>query len=191
MSSNMQRLTSEGPSNLECEETVSVEEPAESISLVTLSKPRLSRSLAFLQLHEQVEEAPLMARRTVSAGRLEVRQEFYDPEDARARDPPDLRELEGATAMPAEGARARDSLDLHELEGATALPAIDLRCPPIPEPDLWTEQLEALERAKRDWGQEREALKREHEALELEREQECEALESERLAFELEREQQR
>ncbi|XP_048338343.1 uncharacterized protein LOC125424948 [Sphaerodactylus townsendi] len=55
------------------------EEPAESISLVTLSKPRLSRSMAFLHLEEQVTEAARMARRTVSAERLEVRQEYYDP----------------------------------------------------------------------------------------------------------------
>uniref|UniRef100_A0ACB8ECC2 Uncharacterized protein n=1 Tax=Sphaerodactylus townsendi TaxID=933632 RepID=A0ACB8ECC2_9SAUR len=45
------------------------------------------------------------------------------------------------------------------------------------ELDLW-EQLESLERAKRDWEQEREALEREREALELEREQEREALEN-------------
>uniref|UniRef100_A0ACB8G0Y0 Uncharacterized protein n=1 Tax=Sphaerodactylus townsendi TaxID=933632 RepID=A0ACB8G0Y0_9SAUR len=94
-------------------------------------------------------------------------------EDACARDPPDLTDLEGATAMPLDGARARGS----EFERATALPATDAWCPPVS--DLW-EQLEALEKTKQDWEQEREALEREREALELKREQEREAFESER-----------
>uniref|UniRef100_A0ACB8E854 Uncharacterized protein n=1 Tax=Sphaerodactylus townsendi TaxID=933632 RepID=A0ACB8E854_9SAUR len=109
-------------------------------------------------------------------------------EDARAHEPPDLAELEGATAMPLGGARGRDPSDQHEPGGAITLSTADERRPPVS--DLW-EQLEALERTKRDWEQEREALEREREALELEREQEREAFENERLAFELEREQQR
>uniref|UniRef100_A0ACB8E7W7 Uncharacterized protein n=1 Tax=Sphaerodactylus townsendi TaxID=933632 RepID=A0ACB8E7W7_9SAUR len=83
-----ERLPFKGPLNDEYEEiavapiegslsaihsTVPVEEPTEPVSLVTLARPRLSRSVAFLQLQEQMEEAPLMARHTVSAERLEDR----------------------------------------------------------------------------------------------------------------------
>uniref|UniRef100_A0ACB8ER31 Uncharacterized protein n=1 Tax=Sphaerodactylus townsendi TaxID=933632 RepID=A0ACB8ER31_9SAUR len=128
-----------------------------------------------------------MARRTVSTGRLEVCQDFaiLDSEgevlelptrsrvrltfveDARAHKPPDLAELEGATAMPLGGAQGRDPSDQHEPGGATTLSTADERRPPVS--DLW-EQLEALERTKCDWEQEREALESWRGALELERE---------------------
>uniref|UniRef100_A0ACB8GE99 Uncharacterized protein n=1 Tax=Sphaerodactylus townsendi TaxID=933632 RepID=A0ACB8GE99_9SAUR len=79
----------------------------------------------------------------------------------------------------AEDARARDPPDLQGLEGASALPAVEFNRPPIPERIPWAEQLEALEMAKRDWEQEREALEKERKALELECEQEQEALDRE------------
>uniref|UniRef100_A0ACB8FC44 Uncharacterized protein n=1 Tax=Sphaerodactylus townsendi TaxID=933632 RepID=A0ACB8FC44_9SAUR len=51
---------------------------SESISLVSLSRPQLSRSMAFLQLQEQVDQATLVARRTVSAECLGARREIMD-----------------------------------------------------------------------------------------------------------------
>uniref|UniRef100_A0ACB8ECA6 Uncharacterized protein n=1 Tax=Sphaerodactylus townsendi TaxID=933632 RepID=A0ACB8ECA6_9SAUR len=113
--------------------------------------------MAFLHLEEQVNEAARMARHTVSAERLEVRQEFYDP-DAWAR------EL---------------TKEEEELLGATALPTTD----PDPSPDLkldcWEAQMDALERTKCDWELEREALERERAAFLEEREQQRQILQAE------------
>uniref|UniRef100_A0ACB8FNE0 Uncharacterized protein n=1 Tax=Sphaerodactylus townsendi TaxID=933632 RepID=A0ACB8FNE0_9SAUR len=70
----------------------------------------------------------------------------------------------------AEDTRDRDLSVSDEARGAAAFPEGDLEQPPEPDLFRWAEQFEALEAAKRDWEQEREALETEREALETERE---------------------
>uniref|UniRef100_A0ACB8FGR0 Uncharacterized protein n=1 Tax=Sphaerodactylus townsendi TaxID=933632 RepID=A0ACB8FGR0_9SAUR len=93
------------------------------------------------------------------------RVKFTFAEDPRTNKPPD------------------EPLDETGTERVTALPTGDVRQTPDPKQYLW-EQLEALEKTKRDWELEREALEKNREALELEREQERETFENERLKFE-------
>uniref|UniRef100_A0ACB8FC87 Uncharacterized protein n=1 Tax=Sphaerodactylus townsendi TaxID=933632 RepID=A0ACB8FC87_9SAUR len=65
----------EGSGSLHPESTAP-RDSSESISLVSLSRPQLSRSMAFLQLQDQ---ATLVARRTVSSECLEARREIVEP----------------------------------------------------------------------------------------------------------------
>uniref|UniRef100_A0ACB8FTD4 Uncharacterized protein n=1 Tax=Sphaerodactylus townsendi TaxID=933632 RepID=A0ACB8FTD4_9SAUR len=90
---------------------------SESISLVSLSRPQLSRSMAFLQLQEQVDQATLVARRTVSTECLGARREIVDlerevgeprrgsrlkltfPDDREAEEPEDLTDSSGDVGL--------------------------------------------------------------------------------------------
>uniref|UniRef100_A0ACB8E650 Uncharacterized protein n=1 Tax=Sphaerodactylus townsendi TaxID=933632 RepID=A0ACB8E650_9SAUR len=84
-------------------------------------------------------------------------------EDSRSHEPPDVADLERLTARPL--SRMMDSPRRGFEFGGTSAAALATLETTL-SGSAGTEQLEALERSKRDWEQEQEALEREREALE-------------------------